>query len=393
MLVKDSRGGGRNWAPGVFATFWILLAAFSAAYLFRVISEPMPAGTVQHGPDSSEAAPARASDEPTAALAEASEARNREFAELKISLRDLSQQVEELSARMKPLEKALGPVAMATPSTAITTSAPAPEPVLPAEKPADLVKAPDNKPTNGAKPSDKPADQAKAPDTKPTNGGKPSDKPADQAKASDKKPTNGAKPTEKPVDQAKGPDVKPANEPKAEKPVEKPVAEAPTPEKPADIPDTSPSEEIPPSVTVESAPDEKLDEKAEEKPAEKPAAPVQVTAVEPTPTASGNAPSPATTETPNLSAPIPIPPGTTRFGIEIGSVDKQDALRPLWRDLLTNHAALVAGLQPRRVLAPDKKWRLIAGPFGNVAEAAQACGLFKKASLRCDPTVFAGDQF
>ena len=39
MFVKDRRGG-RNWAPGVFATFWILLAAFSAAYLFRIVSEP-----------------------------------------------------------------------------------------------------------------------------------------------------------------------------------------------------------------------------------------------------------------------------------------------------------------------------------------------------------------
>jgi hypothetical protein len=28
-----------------------------------------------------------------------------------------------------------------------------------------------------------------------------------------------------------------------------------------------------------------------------------------------------------------------------------------------NHAALVAGLQVRSMLASDKKWRLIAGPF------------------------------
>ncbi len=67
-------------------------------------------------------------------------------------------------------------------------------------------------------------------------------------------------------------------------------------------------------------------------------------------------------------------------------------MRGLWRDLLTNHAALVAGLEARRVLAPDKKWRLVAGPFGNAAEATQACGLFKKANLPCEATVFAGDQ-
>ena len=64
----------------------------------------------------------------------------------------------------------------------------------------------------------------------------------------------------------------------------------------------------------------------------------------------------------------------------------------MWRDLLTNHAALVAGLEARRVMAPDKKWRLVAGPFASAAEAMQACGLFKKADMPCEATVFAGDQ-
>ena len=64
----------------------------------------------------------------------------------------------------------------------------------------------------------------------------------------------------------------------------------------------------------------------------------------------------------------------------------------MWRNLLTNHAALVAGLQARRVMAPDKKWRLIAGPFANAAEANQACLLFKKVQKACEATVFAGDS-
>ena len=103
-----------------------------------------------------------------------------------------------------------------------------------------------------------------------------------------------------------------------------------------------------------------------------------------------------TTETANHPPPpaLPsIPPGTTRFGIEIGSVGKQEEIKPLWRGLLTNHAALVAGLQPRRVMASDKKWRLIAGPFSSAAEAMQACGLFKKAEMPCEATVYAGDAF
>jgi hypothetical protein len=44
------------------------------------------------------------------------------------------------------------------------------------------------------------------------------------------------------------------------------------------------------------------------------------------------------------------------------------------------------------VLAPDKKWRLIAGPFTSAEEAMQACALFKKASRPCEATVYAGDS-
>src|SRR4026207_1066217 len=39
MAIKD-RSGGRNWITGLFAAFWILLAVFSGAYLFRIVTEP-----------------------------------------------------------------------------------------------------------------------------------------------------------------------------------------------------------------------------------------------------------------------------------------------------------------------------------------------------------------
>ena len=113
---------------------------------------------------------------------------------------------------------------------------------------------------------------------------------------------------------------------------------------------------------------------------------------------SSNSPAPASavaagpTQTADLAPTIDIPPGTTRFGIEIGTVEKQASLQHLWQDIRANHAALVAGLQPRRMLAPDKKWQLIAGPFASTAEATQVCGLFKKENLKCETTVFAGDE-
>ncbi|MGH6865156.1 MAG: SPOR domain-containing protein [Methyloceanibacter sp.] len=43
------------------------------------------------------------------------------------------------------------------------------------------------------------------------------------------------------------------------------------------------------------------------------------------------------------------------------------------------------------MLAPDKKWRLIAGPFASPDEAKGACSLFKKADRPCEATVYAGD--
>lgn len=295
MVAKDRRSGTRSWIPGVFAGFWILLAVFSAAYLFRVVTDPATKNRVEAAMASPAAAPAPApsnappalSAEQAAALLKANEAKDTELTELRSTVRDLSGQVAELGTRLKPLEKVLGPVAALTTSTSVTTSPPAP----------GAMRQPDPAPA-----PPKPA-AAVAPPPPPVAAPKP-----------------------------------------------------PEPVKPS---------EKPPAQTTAAAP---------ATPEKKPAAE-------------------ASTETAALSPPSSIPPGTTRFGIEIGAVDKQDAIRSMWRDLLTNHAALVAGLQARRVIAPDKKWRLIAGPFSSAAEAMQACGLFKKASMPCEATVFAGDAF
>jgi hypothetical protein len=292
------------------------------------------------------AAPPSLSPEQATALLRANEAKDRELTELKSQLRDLSGQVDELNTRLKPLEKVLGPVAALPSSASVTTSMPSPEPMRSAEKPPE---------------PPKPEAKSVPPEVKPSV----------QAKATEK-PSDSAKPAEKPSVQAKAPTEKPAAQDDAD--------EAPSPSASDNAPERSISAEQP-SPHSTATPGSK-----DQKPSEKSSAPVQVSSNEPAST-----PSAATTDTANLSAPPPIPPGTTRFGIEIGSVEKQDKVRPMWRDLLTNHAALVAGLQPRRIIAPDKKWRLIAGPFSSAAEAMQACALFKKASLPCEATVFAGD--
>jgi hypothetical protein len=316
MAVKDRRSGGRNWVPGLFAAFWILLAVFSAAYLFRIVTEPRsqtadsaaatPATTAATAPAASQPSPSSVSADQADALIQANEAKDREIGELKATVQSLSGQVTELSNRLKPLEKVLGPVAALPSSTSVTTSPPSPGAMAPAMKPPEP-----------------PASAAAPPPPPPAVEAKPASQP---------------KPPEEPVAEARDED-----------------ASAP---KPSEDAASNDRDETPPSpVTAEEPPSE-------------------------------------STETANLTPPAAsIPPGTTRFGIEIGSVGKQDDIRPMWKNLLTNHAALVAGLQARRVMAPDKKWRLIAGPFSSAAEAMQACGLFKKADMPCEATVFAGDAF
>ncbi len=289
------RSGGRNWVPGLFAAFWILLAVFSAAYLFRIITEPQAnretasASTAAPATSSAPLAPSSLPTDQAQTLVQANEAKDQEIGQLKAEVRDLSGQVTELSNRLKPLEKVLGPVAALPSSTAVTTSPPSPEPVNPSV----------------AEPAPPPSAAAAEP--------------------------------------------KPASQPK-----QTPAAEA----------TRNPPED-------NTTPDQESNDTAGPATSEEPS---------------------QSTETANLT-PSSIPPGTTRFGIEIGSVAKQDEIRPMWRSLLTDHAALVAGLQARRVIAPDKKWRLIAGPFSSAAEAMQACGLFKKADMPCEATVFAGDPF
>jgi len=197
-------------------------------------------------------------------------------------------------------------------------------------------------------------------------------------------------------------------------PEPQPVAAAPDPE-PAPPPAPTP----PPAPSAETGVEEAEETVVETPPPPTPAPPPVAAVSEPAPPPEAALQPPAPPEAePEAAAPaqeaqapetqaaeeeveiaaidpVTLPPaandGSTRYGIEIGSVTKRDELRPLWREYLTKHAALVAGLQPRRVLAPDNKWRLIAGPFANAQDAEGACSLFKKADRPCAATVYAGD--
>ena len=167
MAIKD-RSAGRNWIPGLFAAFWILLAIFSAAYLFRIVTEPQaqraesavasPATTAaRSAAPAPSSAPSSLSEQRAEALIQASEAKDKEIGELRAAVQDLSGQVTALSSRLKPLERVLGPVAALPSSTSVTTSPPSPEPNTPIAKPPELPKPsvsaappPDPAPSQGA---------------------------------------------------------------------------------------------------------------------------------------------------------------------------------------------------------------------------------------------------
>ena len=353
-MALHRRTGSRNWARGVLAFFWIVLAGVSGVYLFSAFSDPTALGgqlvTLNPLPGGS--------GDATSALSP--DQRDQELAEIKASLRELTQQMTELSQHLKPNEKD----AARLPGSSGASSPPAYEPSAPAaaeaKKPeiAALTTAP-------SPPSAPPAEEAKA---------KPAEKPVEATK-----PAEAPEPEAKPVEQA-AVEVKPTPPaPPEVKPAPKPFEPPPVAVSPID--DVPAEEESEASGDLSAPPPSPAAEEAQT-PAASPSTP-------PSP------PAPAATESAALD-PMVLPPaandGSTRYGIEIGAVAKQDGLRPLWREFLTNHGGLVAGLQPRRVLAPDKKWRLIAGPFSSAAEAAHACALFKKASRPCEATVYAGDS-
>jgi len=328
-MVKRRRTSTRSWARGIFAFFWIVLAGASGLYLFTLFTDPAALGgqSVQLS--------AVTGDEMATGTAEAPPpvpvpaASRGDSAEVT----KLKGTIHALSQQVAQLNARLTPIekfigpVAALPPSASVTTSP-PKPPAPAE-------------------------------AEPAAASEPAQEP--EAAVEDVTVSEDVVEAEPPA-----PTPAPRAEPELEVPA--PAAQA-TPE---------PEAATPPAVAV---------------------APMEDDQGEPENNAAPNAPeTPASpTKEVDIAAydPVELPPaandGSTRYGIEIGTVAKRDQLRPLWREFLTKHAALVAGLQPRCVLAPDKKWRLVAGPFSNAQDAEGACSLFKKADRPCAATVYAGD--
>lgn len=328
MAVKSRRKAIRNWARGSFAFLWIVLGGLSSFYLFTLFSDPAALSGYTVQLGASAGAGPGVAIPPGKGSLSASQA-----TALKDQLHALSDQMAQITTRLEPIEDDADAAASMQPSvTASTTTPEAPAPIAEAYPTPEPV-------------AQEPVEMVAVEETEivatapasPALVVVPTEPVAIVTTAPEPAPRAGL--------------ILPPSRMVANEPVVPPMAaDAPAPE-------------------IARAPLE-------------PAPPVVV----PLP--------PVVTDLASLD-PIVLPPGandgSTRYGIEIGTVSKRDALRPLWRELLTEHAALVAGLQPRRILAPDKKWRLIAGPFANARDAEGACTLFKKADRPCAATVYAGD--
>ena len=378
-MVKRRRKAKRSLGRTTFAFLWIVLAGVSGLYLFMLVTDPAAlGGQAGLGALAQRSAPAAPPETDTASVPApppsapqaaappppANAATKADLAALKTSLEGLSQQVGQMDSRLKPIEQFIGPVAALPPAPASQASPPAatnapPEPAAAA--------APPPAPPPPAPAVEEVVEEAVVEEAPPPPRRTPQP------------------PAPPPPAETAAPD--PAPEPTAAAPSE------PAPQRAAGLNVPPP----PAAATPQEAPAPRPEPQRAPPPA--PAPPQAAAGTPPlSPPSPPSPPTPQVAVETDLAAfdPVMLPPGandgSTRYGIEIGTVDKRDDLRPLWREYLTEHAALVAGLQPRRVLAPDQKWRLIAGPFANARDAEGACMLFKKAERPCAATVYAGDS-
>ncbi len=317
-MARHRRTGSRNWARGVFATFWILLGGVSGLYLFTVFTDPSALGgqLVTLNPSGGRIGFALVDGTTSAIAGQSSEASDQELAEIKASLRELSEQVAELSTRLKPDREGRRHRSRRSPPAAS---------VIPAPRHRD--------------------EEARAPPPAPPPPGRASRRGGQAGASRGAQACREAAPAAKPVEQAAvepgGPEACRRRASLRRSPCRRSRTTRPK-KRPRQAATCRRRRRLPP-------PPKKLKLPLHPRPRQRP------------PKAQ-----------PWIRSRYRQPPMTARRATASRSArwPSRMRLRPLWREFLTNHAALVAGLQPRRVLAPDKKWRLIAGPFGSADEAS-----------------------
>ena len=105
-----------------------------------------------------------------------------------------------------------------------------------------------------------------------------------------------------------------------------------------------------------------------------------------------------------LTADSPVPaersaqPTRTLFAVSLGEDTSLDDMRRRWRDLVAKHPPQLKDLEARYALVPQMKrnaaprYSLIAGPFGNAADAALVCARLSAREQACEQTTFMGEK-
>ncbi len=88
--------------------------------------------------------------------------------------------------------------------------------------------------------------------------------------------------------------------------------------------------------------------------------------------------------------------GATRtlFAVALAVTDKKEKLRGNWRELTARHGKILEGLEPRSITetrAGARRWKLVAGPFPNAADAAKVCARLRSEKRACAEMIFAGE--
>lgn len=94
------------------------------------------------------------------------------------------------------------------------------------------------------------------------------------------------------------------------------------------------------------------------------------------------------------STDTPVP--ATEFGVDLGAAASMEGVRAIWRSTSTIHKAALTGLTPIVTIEERPKqplrFRLVAGPLRNAADAARLCVLLMENAKNCKTSVFDGQR-
>lgn len=85
-------------------------------------------------------------------------------------------------------------------------------------------------------------------------------------------------------------------------------------------------------------------------------------------------------------------PQRIQFAVQIAFWLRAEAIELHWKTLSRHHAKLLGSLQPGRVAegGSPARYKLVAGPFGNAADAAKLCARLTVPGASCEGTMFVG---